>query len=43
MDASGAGMRLSGETGALCDIAPTLLSAMGIAVPEQMTGRSLLA
>ncbi len=43
MDASGAGMRLSGETGALCDIAPTLLDAMGLAAPEQMTGKSLLA
>lgn len=42
-DASGSGLALSGEEGALCDIAPTLLSAMGVEVPEQMTGRSLLA
>ncbi len=29
-------------TGALCDIAPTVLDVMGIAPPSQMTGRSLI-
>lgn len=43
VDASGSGLELSGEQGALCDIAPTLLRAMGLEVPAQMTGRSLLA
>ena len=43
VDASGSGLALSGEQGALCDIAPTLLAAMGMEAPEQMTGRSLLA
>ena len=28
--------------GALCDIAPTLLDLLGIEVPQEMTGRSLL-
>ena len=31
-----------GRAAALCDIAPTLLDAMGLAVPEEMTGASLL-
>jgi 2,3-bisphosphoglycerate-independent phosphoglycerate mutase len=30
------------ENGALCDVAPTLLEIMGLAQPEEMTGRSLL-
>jgi 2,3-bisphosphoglycerate-independent phosphoglycerate mutase len=32
----------SAREGALCDLAPTLLDHLGIAAPEQMTGRSLL-
>ncbi|MFM1897493.1 MAG: hypothetical protein RLZZ385_2567 [Pseudomonadota bacterium] len=35
------GMRFNGE-GSLCDIAPTLLSLMGLPVPREMTGRALL-
>ena len=42
-DFSGRGLRLSGEEGALCDIAPTMLTAMGVEVPHEMTGKSLLA
>ena len=42
-DFSGRGLRLSGEEGALCDIAPTMLAAMGVDVPLEMTGKSLLA
>ena len=30
------------ERGALCDLAPTLLSLLGLPVPVEMTGRSLL-
>ncbi len=30
------------EGGRLCDIAPTLLDLMGLPVPEEMTGRSLI-
>ena len=29
-------------TGALCDIAPTVLDIMGIKKPEEMTGQSLI-
>ena len=43
VDFSGRGLRLSGEEGALCDIAPTMLTAMGVDVPPEMTGKSLLA
>ena len=42
-DFSGRGLRLSGEEGALCDIAPTMLATMGVDVPSEMTGKSLLA
>lgn len=35
------GHRLA-ETGALCDIAPTMLQMMGLTPPHEMTGRSLL-
>lgn len=42
-DYSGRGLALSGEEGALCDIAPTMLEAIGIDVPSEMTGKSLLA
>ncbi|KAJ7589652.1 phosphoglycerate mutase [Mycena floridula] len=31
------------DEGALCDVAPTVLDLLGIAKPEEMTGRSLLA
>lgn len=31
------------ESGALCDVAPTILDVMGIEKPEEMGGRSLLA
>ena len=30
------------ETGALCDIAPTMLQIMGIPQPAEMTGKSLI-
>lgn len=33
---------LKKETGVLGDVAPTILAAMGIEQPEEMTGRSLL-
>jgi 2,3-bisphosphoglycerate-independent phosphoglycerate mutase len=42
-DATGNGMQVRDEHGALCDIAPTLLTAAGIEVPAEMTGHSLLA
>ncbi|KAF9463319.1 cofactor-independent phosphoglycerate mutase [Collybia nuda] len=31
------------EEGALCDVAPTILDLLGLPIPEEMTGRSLLA
>ena len=43
VDFSGRGLRLSGEEGALRDIAPTMLATMGVDVPPEMTGKSLLA
>lgn len=43
VDAAQTGRHLSGEEGALCDIAPTLLDVMGLAAPQAMTGRSLFA
>ena len=30
------------DTGALCDIAPTVLQLLGIAQPKEMTGKSLI-
>ncbi|MCI6987659.1 MAG: hypothetical protein MR906_06640 [Clostridium sp.] len=30
------------EGGRLCDIAPTLLTMMGLPIPKEMTGRNLL-
>lgn len=30
------------ETGSLCDVAPTMLTLMGLAIPEEMGGHSLL-
>jgi 2,3-bisphosphoglycerate-independent phosphoglycerate mutase len=43
VDASGAGISLTGENGALCDIAPTILKCIGLEIPGEMTGKSLLA
>lgn len=43
VDSSGEGLRLAGEDGALSDIAPTLLTSLGIPVPAEMTGKSLIA
>jgi len=28
--------------GALCDVAPTILDVMGLEIPEEMTGTSLI-
>lgn len=42
VDEANTGRVLDGSQGALCDIAPTLLDAMGLDAPEEMTGRSLL-
>ncbi len=42
-DATGCDLKLNGKQGALCDIAPTLLCAMGLECPEEFTGKSLLA
>ncbi|KAJ3042996.1 2,3-bisphosphoglycerate-independent phosphoglycerate mutase [Rhizophlyctis rosea] len=33
---------VSDRTGALCDVAPTVLEVLGLPVPEEMTGQSLL-
>jgi 2,3-bisphosphoglycerate-independent phosphoglycerate mutase len=30
------------DGGKLCDIAPTMLEYMGVAIPAEMTGKSLL-
>ncbi len=38
---NGGGRKLA-DGGALCDLAPTLLSLMGLEVPKEMEGRSLL-
>ena len=43
VDGADTGRTLGDEEGALCDIAPTLLDAMGLAAPAEMTGRSLFA
>ncbi len=43
IDFSGRGFSLNGTQGALCDLAPTLLEMVGLDVPPEMTGRSLLA
>jgi 2,3-bisphosphoglycerate-independent phosphoglycerate mutase len=36
-------IEVSGEPGALADVAPTILDIMGLPQPEEMTGRSLVA
>ena len=36
------GKRRLRQDGALCDVAPTLLELLGIAIPDEMTGESLL-
>ncbi len=36
----GDGMKLTRTDGKLCDVAPTVLQAMGIAQPKEMTGKS---
>lgn len=36
------GLRFTGE-GSLCDIAPTMLSLLGVPIPEEMTGKVLLS
>ena len=43
IDYSGNGFELDGSQGALCDLAPTLLDMVGLEIPAEMTGRSLLA
>jgi 2,3-bisphosphoglycerate-independent phosphoglycerate mutase len=30
------------KSGALCDVAPTILEVMGLPIPEEMTGQSLI-
>ncbi len=42
-NAAGEPLRVSGATGRLCDIAPTLLQAAGLSVPPEMDGACLLA
>lgn len=34
--------KLGKKIGALCDVAPTLLEVMGLPIPKEMTGESLL-
>ena len=36
------GVKALADGGRLCDIAPTMLDAMGLAIPSEMTGHSLL-
>ena len=43
VDATGADRRLEERRGKLADIAPTLLQLVGLPVPSEMTGTSLLA
>ena len=43
VDGADTGRVLGDKEGALCDIAPTLLDAMGLPAPAEMTGRSLFA
>lgn len=43
VDYSGKGLSLSGEDGKLADIAPSMLAAIGLSIPKEMTGNNLLA
>lgn len=43
VDCSTRGLRLTGDDGALCDIAPTMLQALDEPIPSEMTGKSLIA
>lgn len=43
IDYANKGYALNGKTGALCNIAPTLLAMIGIEAPAEMEGESLLA
>lgn len=43
VDETGQHLRLTGKEGRLADIAPTLLSAIGLSIPSEMTGYNLLA
>ena len=43
MDTAGAGASDAPAAGKLADIAPTMLAALGLDAPSEMTGRSLLA
>ena len=43
VDGADTGRVLGDKEGALCDIAPTLLDAMGLPAPVEMTGCSLFA
>lgn len=36
-------LEVSGEPGTLADVAPTMFAILGLAQPDEMTGRSLLA
>lgn len=42
VDYADTGRTLSGEIGALCDIAPTMLDVVGLEAPKVMTGQSLM-
>lgn len=39
---TGEGDGIENTGGALCDVAPTILEYMGLPIPEEMTGESLL-
>ena len=43
VDGADTGRVLGDKEGALCDIAPTLLDAMGLSAPAEMTGHSLFS
>lgn len=43
VDEAGIGRKICADGGALCDIAPTLLDAIGLQAPAEMTGHSLLS
>ena len=36
-------LKFGRKDGALCDVAPTVLQAMGLSIPAEMTGHSILA